>query len=460
MRDADWTSLVYAVEGGNCTLMLGPDAVTGTLGAERLPVHEALAGFVIDRLGPSFGHLDRTKPSSVAQAAVAAEDPFTLQGWVEEFTELFEPDDDVLRDLAALPFELVINTSPGPWVHRIFQEVKPRTHGDYYDRTAPVRPALPDATASAPVVYNLYGSLLQPSSLILTESDRIDFLVAVVSDEPPLPPKLKSALRDPERSLLFVGFELDQWQFRVLLHVLARDARRRYKSFAFEIDARGLDDDTRDFYRSGHKIHFVVGEPPDFARELRGRVRVPEPVEVPDGVPGTATVDTPGTPAVTAPAVVAAPTESRSILPPDAPVAFICHASEDKEFADQVSDYLRVNGIATWFDRDDLRGGDRWDLTIRRTIGSQVDYVIVLQSASMSAKDVGYVNREIALALDRQMEFRAPRRFLIPAVIDRSESRLVELEHLQATDLSSAAGFDELVRTIKRDVDLKVRQGR
>jgi hypothetical protein len=433
MRDADWTSLVYAIERGNCTLMLGPDAVMGTIDDEHLPVHEALAGFVRAKLGPPYAHLDRSRPSSVAQAAVAAEDPFTLQGWVEEFMERFEADDDVLRDLAALPFELVINTSPGSSVHRIFEEVRPATYSDYYDRTAPVRPMLPDPTPDAPIIYNLYGSLDQPTSLILTESDRLDFLVSVISDEPPLPPKLKSALRDPERTLLFLGFELDQWQFRVLLHVLARDARRRYKSFAFETDDLGLDEDTREFYRTGHKIHFVVGEPMEFARELRSRVRLEEPEEPTNG-------------------------DGRPALSPDAPTAFICHASEDKEVANRVSDFLQANGIDTWFDKDELRGGDRWDSMIRRTIGAEVDYVIVLQSASMLAKDVGYVNREINLALDRQMEYRAPRRFLIPVVIDRSDSRLVELEHLQATDLSNPAGFDELVRTIKRDIDLKVRQ--
>src|SRR5262245_38914776 len=107
MRSADWTSLVYAVERGKCTLMLGPDAVTGTLAGERLPLHVALARFVKDRLGPRYAHLDPNNPASVAQAAVAQEDPFTLQGWVEEFYEQFVGDFDMLRDLAGLPFELV-----------------------------------------------------------------------------------------------------------------------------------------------------------------------------------------------------------------------------------------------------------------------------------------------------------------------------------------------------------------
>lgn len=433
MRDADWTSLVYAVERGQCTLMLGPDAVTGMLDGERLPVHVALARYVKERLGPDFNHLDPSKPSSVAQAAVAREDPFTLQGWVAEFYRVFDGDYDMLRDLAALPFELVINSSPGLSAHRIFLEVKPQTHSDFYDRTAPARAAMPDPSVAAPVVYHLYGSLEKPSSLILSDSDRLDFIVAVVSDEPPLPPKLKSALRDPERSFLFLGFDLGQWQFRVLLHVLARDAPR-YKSFAFELADKGLDAETRDFYRAGHKIHFVTQDLPTFARELRARVRLeapPEPVDEGDG----------------------------PSLPPDAPLVFLCHASEDKEFAERVADDLRTNGIDSWLDKHDLRGGDDWDSTIRRTIAERVDYVVVLQSESLRSRDVGYVNREIELARDRQLEYRPPRRFIIPAMIDDPANRLEDLERWQSVDLTAPNGIDDLVRVIKRDLNLQAHQG-
>ena len=58
LDDANWTSLVYGVEQGACTLMLGPNAVTGTLDGEHLPVHVAMARFVIDQLGPAGAHLD------------------------------------------------------------------------------------------------------------------------------------------------------------------------------------------------------------------------------------------------------------------------------------------------------------------------------------------------------------------------------------------------------------------
>ena len=434
LREADWTSLVYSVERGKCTLMLGPDAVTGRLGDEHLPVHVALATFVKGKLGAPYEYLDPTKPSAVAQAAVAEEDPFTLQAWVEDFYRHFESDLDVLRDLAELPFELIVNTSPGYSVHRVFDAVKPLTHSDFYDRTAPPRPMLPDPSVDAPVVYNLFGSLERPSSLILSDNDRLDFIVAVAANEPPLPPKLTSTLRDPDRSCLFLGFDLAKWQFRVLLHVLSPDQQRRAKSFAFELNNAALDTETADFYRSGHRIQFVNADIPGFATELRNRVR-PHHQSWPNRP------------------------DVHVALPPDAPVAFICHANEDKPIAQQVADALRADGIEAWFDRDKLSGGDEWEHMIRRVISEEVDYVVVLQTERLKAKDVGFVNREIHMALDRQTEYRKPRRFLIPTIVDSQESRIDDLKHLQSTDLSEPDGLKDLVRTIKRDVDLKGRGG-
>ena len=435
MRSADWTSLVYAIERGTCTLMLGPDAVNGMLDGEHLPVHVALARFVKDRLGPKYAYLNPYKPATVAQAAVAQEDPFTLQAWVQEFDDQFHGDFEMLEDLAALPFSLVINTSPGLSVQKVFTTQKPRTHTDFYDRTARARSTLHDFTAEAPLVYHLFGSLDEPASLILTDNDRLDFLIAVVSDNPPLPPKLKSALRDADRSLLFVGFQLAQWQFRLLLHVLSHDSPRRYKSFAFEPGDDVFDEDTADFYRAGYRIHFVSGDLPAFTRELRSRVRV-EPPEATES------------------------SESTRALPPDAPVVFLCHSNDDKEFAARLSDQLQANGIDTWLDKHDIEGGDQWDAKVRTTIRQAVDYVVVLQSESLKRKDVGYANREIALALDRQREYRPPRRFVIPVVIDDQANRLDDLAEFQSVDLTDARGVDDLVRVINRDRGLEARGGR
>jgi SIR2-like domain len=215
MRDGDWASLTSSIETGRCILMLGPDAFMGDFDGERLPVAVGLARFIKDRLGPEYASLDPSKPWSVAQVAVAEEDPNTLRAWVHEFYETHDTESDDLHILASLPFQLVINTSPGFSAERAFKNAKPNTYVDFYDRTAPARIYLPDASRNAPVIYGLYGSLQQPSSMILSENDRFDFLISIITETPPLPQKLTSALCDPRQSFLFLGFNLAQWQLRM-----------------------------------------------------------------------------------------------------------------------------------------------------------------------------------------------------------------------------------------------------
>jgi hypothetical protein len=436
LNGANWTSLVYGVEHGACTLMLGPNAVTGTYDGESLPVHVAMARFVKQQLGAAGAHLDASRPWSVAQAAVAEQDGLTLRAWVEEFSLQFCIDDEVLRALASMPFPLVINTSPGGFVERVFRAIKPSTYGDFYDRTAPARLDAPDPTVDAPVVYQLYGSLERPPSLILSENDRLDFVEAVISGRPGLPLKLKNLLSDEERPFLFLGFELGQWQLQLLLHVLGRNKTRAYKSFALEGAGDEIDEATQDFYLRGQKIRFVSGSMSEFVSELRSRVRTEAPEQGPVG----ARMDEPPP------------------LPPDAPVVFICHASEDRAAAERISSELESNGVGTWLDRNELTGGDEWNTMIKRTISEVVDYVVVLQSANLLAKTRGYVNREINLAIDRQSEYRPPGRFVIPAFIDDPGSALEILGQWQSIDLRT--GVDALVRAIRRDEDKRDRTSR
>jgi hypothetical protein len=234
-----------------------------------------------------------------------------------------------------------------------------------------------------------------------------------------------------------------QWQLRMLIHVLANNTQRTYKSFALELHESAVDGETRMFYTAGHKVHFVNMEIAEFASELRARVpRESDP-------PNAKVSDSGGASVRTAPVLT---------FDPSAPTVFVCHAHEDAVVAARVTDGLRANAINVWLDKDALDGGDPWDDVIEARIRHDVNYCVVLQSANLANKSVGYVNKEILLALDRQQQYRQPRVFLIPAIIDRQESLLRELADLQAVDLTAADGIDRLVRVIRRDMDLASRQ--
>ena len=225
-----WYSLVSTISGGRCTLMLGPEAVFGSLGASRLPIHVALATYmkeqippeVRSRLGTVYDRLDPNHPASVAQAVLREADPAQIQRWLENFRRSFVVEEQPLLDLAGMPFELVIDTSPAGTVAELFARDNDAVFSTYYDRNGPAEFMLPELSSDRPIVYQLYGSVENPTSMILSDTDRLELIVSLARSTPALPANLTSALHgDVNRSFLFLGFDLMDWHFRVLLHILS-----------------------------------------------------------------------------------------------------------------------------------------------------------------------------------------------------------------------------------------------
>lgn len=71
------------------------------------------------------------------------------------------------------------------------------------------------ASSANPVVYHLHGHLEIPESMVMTENDYLDFMIRLhEKDSPILPPQVTIALATT--ALLFVGYSLADWDFRVL----------------------------------------------------------------------------------------------------------------------------------------------------------------------------------------------------------------------------------------------------
>jgi len=79
------------------------------------------------------------------------------------------------------------------------------------------QPKSPIPTTECPWVYHIFGVFGKPDSMVLTEDDFFDYLIAS-SQLKLLLPALVSKLM--ESSLVFLGFRLDDWRFRVLFRLI------------------------------------------------------------------------------------------------------------------------------------------------------------------------------------------------------------------------------------------------
>ena len=233
MQDDDWERLLYRISKGKCTPFLGAGASFG-----HVPLAAELSAQYADEHDYPFA--DRDDLARVTQyAAVKTRDrTFLKQQLVERhFQQLRLPD---FRDpsephalLADLPLSLYLTTNYDNFMVRALEDrrLSPQLaicpwyaqgRRDQRLRTEQVfgRPDGYDPSHGKPIVYHLHGHLSEPQSLVLTEDDYLDFLVRVSSSREGdlLPAIIENAITD--NSLLFIGYSLNDWTFRVLFRGL------------------------------------------------------------------------------------------------------------------------------------------------------------------------------------------------------------------------------------------------
>lgn len=188
------------------------------------------------------------------------------------------------RALAKLPFPLYITASPDSLLTTALKEGGRTPISSMCAWNDPIEPTkeLPsgDLKAERPLVYHLFGQLDQPESLVLTEDDYFSYLINLSRDPDLVPNMVRGRLT--ETSLLFLGFRLDEWSFRVLFHSMVnkevRNRRRRNTHVAVQIDLDehqvASPDKARRYlesYFGDADINIYWGSAEDFLRELAER---------------------------------------------------------------------------------------------------------------------------------------------------------------------------------------------
>lgn len=146
---------------------------------------------------------------------------------------------------------------------------------DHYASTTPAHiPAKP--TRQYPIVVKLFGDLLDPASLVLTEDQFFDYLTKSAATKDIVPPAVSSRLSDS--ALLFIGFQADSWEFRVLFRSLlqleGKDLRSDYEHFSVQIDPNSnLDPGSarryiEQYLQAKAKLRLYWGDVPTFIADL------------------------------------------------------------------------------------------------------------------------------------------------------------------------------------------------
>ncbi len=147
------------------------------------------------------------------------------------YPRMLDGKNDSLQQLAALKLPIYVTTSPFDFLERALKanHRNPRTQicfwseepTTYLDESHKVDYDF-KPTPENPMVFHLFGLEAYPESMVLNEDDYLDFLAIISKDvqqeRPLIPVYLRKAIT--KSSLLLLGYQLRDWDFRVMFRGL------------------------------------------------------------------------------------------------------------------------------------------------------------------------------------------------------------------------------------------------
>jgi hypothetical protein len=293
LDEVTWKALVDTVIDGACTPFLGAG-----ISAPYVPTGRQLSLSLADE--HQYPLDDRANLARVAQYITSLyRNPSYVKLRISE--RIREAQDAAVVTLGAEPprnhlllaglcLPLYVTTNHDDYLERAFRAVgnlQPavdicRWNDPLVDELPKYRRAEP--CPKSPAVFHMHGHVSQPNSILVTEDDYIDFTVSLAqrtNRDPVIPHFVRRALGNS--SLLFVGYSLEDWNFRVMMRHLMKQQKlqphQQYGSLSIQLSDEDMPRERRaraekflEVYLSASRIDVHWGHAGPFLEELNSRV--------------------------------------------------------------------------------------------------------------------------------------------------------------------------------------------
>jgi hypothetical protein len=375
MNERRWKRLLRDVQEQRCILMLGPRLEGLQVNGQWLPLMESFAGFLTNELSVEKIDFDVNAAEHLPYIGqlflkIPGVERIDLEDEIKSYYQQnMAAPPPLYRLLAGLPFSLVINSGFDNYMERAFNNEGKFAYGYYYNfrRQTPVDLDPESIDPQHPMVYNLFGSFEKPESLVITENDQVEFVRNVVKSDPGVPPVILEQF-DHSKSYLFLGFNVEHWQFRLLLEAL--NLRESNATHSPNMDRYPVSPATRKFFEDRYKFHFIEKDAITFSNELIERLNQLAGEDEEANLP------------------------LRKI--------FIAYADEDESYARELTDFLdplQEKGAVQVSHKAELPPGVDADEAITAAL-TEASVILLVISADFLA-DYLIKERELAIALER-----------------------------------------------------------
>jgi hypothetical protein len=286
LAELDWRILLGRIKQGKCTPFLGAGACFGSL-----PLGKEIAGEWAKEYG--YPLEDTGDLARVSQYLAVNYDPmFPKEHLLERYIVGAKPPDFSEPDephavLADLPLPIFMTTNYDDFMlqalkarNRNARQVSCEWNQILRGEASCSLDADFEPSKEAPIVFHLHGHKGVSESLVLTEDDYLDFLVNVSRDQDRLPHQIRRAFAGT--TLLFIGYSLNDWDFRVLFRGLVRSTEDSLRRLSITVQLPPVPADAPesakremrgylDQYFGDKGMHVYWGTAREFSRDLRKR---------------------------------------------------------------------------------------------------------------------------------------------------------------------------------------------
>ena len=284
LEERDWKLLLGRIKAGKCTPFLGAGACFGAL-----PLGSQIAQKWAQE--HDYPLEDCRDLARVAQfLAVQLDDSMAPKEMIlEQFKNAKPPEfkppnfkdpDEPHGVLADLPLPVYMTTNYDDLMVQALKDrrKKPRRELCRWNKYVKGEPSIFESEPGFdpdplnPVVFHLHGHDRVPESLVLTEDDYLDFLVNISRDQNLLPHRIQRALTGA--SLLFIGYRLADWNFRVLFRGLVSSMEESLRRISVAVQLPPEDQNVQRYlteYFKNINVRVYWGTAREFAAELRQR---------------------------------------------------------------------------------------------------------------------------------------------------------------------------------------------
>ncbi|MEL6670741.1 MAG: SIR2 family protein [Bacteroidota bacterium] len=262
MKDGDWNEILASIEREECILVLGPGAVMAKDGTH---LHDNLAGLIAKELGHPV-------PDTPDRVFRLTEELTQQRGWRKLLWDMTkkafaDPEPHALfQQLTHIPLHLIISTSPDVLLKEAFEKEGIDAEFAYYNyKENPEFSAA--ATRNMPLIFNLFGSIEDEDSMVMTHDSLFDFIFAILSTKR-LPLQIKENILNAY-NFIFLGFDFESWYLKILMRLF--ESHKKEISYAHAWQTNYLQPHTQNFYTQNFKIDFISHDVEAFVKELHKR---------------------------------------------------------------------------------------------------------------------------------------------------------------------------------------------